>query len=61
MAKKEEAHLIIVHLKSFKDTKNKVRYKETGEGEFLGISDLYIEHWQAKLLGDDIVITVRRE
>lgn len=58
---KAEPHLIVVHFTRFKKTKNKTRYKETGEGDFLGISDLYIEHWQAKKLGDNIVATVRSE
>lgn len=58
---KEKPHLIVVHFKAYKKTKNKTRYAETGEGEFQGISDVYIEHWKAKLLGDNIVMTVRSE
>jgi len=52
---------ITIQFQKFKDTKNTTRYKEVvSDGQkSQGITDLYIEQWQAKALGPDITITIK--
>ena len=51
---------VVIQFQKFKDTKNTTRYKEVVSGgqKSQGITDLYIEQWQAKALGPDITITI---